>query len=95
MIVKNFEKQEKNTAVFTVESDAAEFEKAVNTAYQKNKGSINIPGFRKGKAPRAIVEGMFNTLPLFVKTCVVPTIVTPVLFFSYFQTPLVTTAAFA
>lgn len=60
MIVKNFEKQEKNTAVFTVESDAAEFEKAVNTAYQKNKGSINIPGFRKGKAPRAIVEGMFG-----------------------------------
>ena len=60
MIVKDFEKQEKNTAVFTVESDAAEFEKAVNTAYQKNKGSINIPGFRKGKAPRAIVEGMFG-----------------------------------
>ena len=60
MIVKNFEKQEKNTAVFTVESDAAEFEKAVNTAYQKNKGTITIPGFRKGKAPRAIVEGMFG-----------------------------------
>ena len=60
MIVKNLEKQEKNTAVFTVESDAAEFEKAVNTAYQKNKGSINIPGFRKGKAPRTIIEGMFG-----------------------------------
>lgn len=60
MIVKNVEKKEKNTAVFQVESDAAEFEAAVNSAYLKNKGSIYIPGFRKGKAPRAIVEGMYG-----------------------------------
>ena len=60
MIVKNVEKQENNTAVFQVESDAAEFEAAVNGAYLKNKASIYIPGFRKGKAPRAVVEGMYG-----------------------------------
>ena len=60
MIVKNVEKKENNTAVFQVESDAAEFEAAVNGAYLKNKGSIYIPGFRKGKAPRAVVEGMYG-----------------------------------
>ena len=60
MIVKNVEKKENNTALFMVESDAAEFEAAVQGAYLKNKNSINIPGFRKGKAPRAIVENMFG-----------------------------------
>jgi len=60
MIVKNVEKKEKNNAQFQVECDAAEFEKAVNGAYLKNKGSIYIPGFRKGKAPRQIVEGMYG-----------------------------------
>lgn len=60
MIVKNVEKKENNTAVFQVESDAAEFESAVNGAYLKNKASIYIPGFRKGKAPRAVVEGMYG-----------------------------------
>ena len=60
MIVKNVEKKENNTAVFQVEADRAEFEKAVNSAYLKNKSSIYIPGFRKGKAPRAVVEGMYG-----------------------------------
>ena len=60
MVVKNVEKKENNTAVFQVESDAAEFEAAVNGAYLKNKASIYIPGFRKGKAPRAVVEGMYG-----------------------------------
>ena len=60
MILKNVEKKENNTALFQVESDAAEFEAAVNAAYLKNKSSIYIPGFRKGKAPRAIVEGMYG-----------------------------------
>lgn len=60
MIVKNVEKKEDNTLTFQVESDAAEFEAAVNAAYLKNKHNINIPGFRKGKAPRAVVEGMYG-----------------------------------
>ena len=60
MMVKNVEKKEDNTLTFQVESDAAEFEAAVNAAYLKNKHSINIPGFRKGKAPRAVVEGMYG-----------------------------------
>ena len=61
MIVKNIENKEKNTATFQVESDAAEFEAAVNGVYLKNRASIYIPGFRKGKAPRAIVEGMYGS----------------------------------
>lgn len=60
MIVKNVEKKDNKTAVFQVETDAAEFEAAVNESYLKNKKNINIPGFRKGKAPRAVVEGMYG-----------------------------------
>ena len=60
MILKNVENKEKNTAAFVVESDAAEFSKAVNDAYLKNRSSISIPGFRKGKAPRAVIEGMYG-----------------------------------
>jgi len=60
MIVKNVEKKENNTALFQVESDKAEFEAAVNGAYLKNRKDIYIPGFRKGKAPRAVVEGMYG-----------------------------------
>ena len=61
MIVKNVEKKEDNTLTFQVESDAAEFEAAVNAAYLKNKHSINIPGFRKGKAPRHVIEKMYGS----------------------------------
>jgi len=61
MIVKNFEKQvEKSTASFQVEIDGATFDKAVAAAYQKQKKSIQISGFRKGKAPRAVVENMYG-----------------------------------
>ena len=59
-MAENVENKENKTATFQVESDAAEFESAVNGAYLKNKASINIPGFRKGKAPRAVVEGMYG-----------------------------------
>lgn len=60
MIVKSIEKKENNMVNFQVETDAAEFEAAVNGAYLKNRNSIYIPGFRKGKAPRQVVEGMYG-----------------------------------
>ena len=61
MILKNVEKKENNSAAFQVETDKAEFEAAVNKAYLKSKSDIYIPGFRKGKAPRAVVEGMYGS----------------------------------
>ena len=60
MNLKNVEKKENNSASFQVETDKAEFESAVNKAYLKAKSDIYIPGFRKGKAPRAVVEGMYG-----------------------------------
>lgn len=60
MFLKNIEKKEHNSAVFTVAADAAEFEKAVNGAYLRNKKDVYIPGFRKGKAPRQVIEGMYG-----------------------------------
>ena len=61
MIVKNIEKKEDNTVSFQVECDAKEFESAVNGVYLKNKKNISIPGFRRGKAPRALIENMYGT----------------------------------
>ncbi|MDD6208493.1 MAG: trigger factor [Clostridiales bacterium] len=54
------EKLEKNMAKLTIEASAEEFDKACNQAYQKNKGKIQIQGFRKGKAPRALIEKMYG-----------------------------------
>lgn len=61
MIVKNVEKKENNTALFQVEVDAESFEKAINAAYKKLKGNIYVAGFRKGKAPRVVIEGMYGS----------------------------------
>lgn len=60
MIIKNVENKENKLANVQVEVSPDEFEAAVNAAYKKNKNSINVPGFRKGKAPRAIIEGMYG-----------------------------------
>ena len=60
MNIKNLEKKEKSTVEFIVEVTAEEFEKAVNAAYLKMRKRINVPGFRKGKAPRKIIEGMYG-----------------------------------
>ncbi len=54
------EKLEKNMAKLTVEVPAEEFEAALKTSYNKNKNRFNIPGFRKGKAPQAMIEKMYG-----------------------------------
>ena len=54
------EKLEKNMAKLTIEASAEEFEKAIEKAYQKSKNKINVQGFRKGKAPLALVEKMYG-----------------------------------
>lgn len=54
------EKLEKNMAKLTIEVPAEEFEAALEKAYQKNKGKITLPGFRKGKAPRRMIEKMYG-----------------------------------
>lgn len=60
MNVKNVEKKENNQAAFQVEIDRDAFEEAINNAYLKNKKNISVPGFRKGKAPRMVIEGMYG-----------------------------------
>lgn len=59
MNVKSVEK-EKNSAKIVVEIEAERFEQALNKAFQKNRKSIQLPGFRKGKAPRKMIESMFG-----------------------------------
>ena len=54
------EKLEKNMAKLTIEVAAEELEKAIESAYQKNKNRISVPGFRKGKAPRKMLEQMYG-----------------------------------
>ena len=54
------EKLEKNMAKLTIEVSADEFSKAVEEAYQKNRGKISVPGFRKGKVPKNMIEKMYG-----------------------------------
>lgn len=54
------EKLEKNMAKLTIEVPADEMEKATEAAYKKNKNSMSVPGFRKGKVPRAMIEKMYG-----------------------------------
>ena len=54
------ENLEKNMAKITVEVPAEQFGQALKTSYNKNKKRFNIPGFRKGKAPQALIEKMYG-----------------------------------
>lgn len=54
------EKLENNMAKLTIETSAEEFDVAIEKAYQKNKSKMNVQGFRKGKAPRKIIEKMYG-----------------------------------
>ena len=55
------EKLENSMAKLTIEVDAKEFDKAIDKVYTRQKGRMNVPGFRKGKAPRKILEKMYGT----------------------------------
>ena len=60
MTVKNCEKVEKSQVALTIEVGAAEFEAAIEKAYQKMRKKINVQGFRPGKAPRKMIEKMYG-----------------------------------
>ncbi len=60
MSVKSCEKLEKSQVALTIEVGAAEFQAAIEKAYQKMRKKINVPGFRPGKAPRKVIEGMYG-----------------------------------
>ena len=54
------ENLEHNMAKLTINVSAEELEKALDSAYKKQKGQISVPGFRKGKVPRAMIEKMYG-----------------------------------
>ena len=60
MNVKSNEKKENSVVELVIEVSAAEFDAAVNKVYNRQKKNISIPGFRKGKAPRKIIESMYG-----------------------------------
>ena len=60
MNIKSSEKKEKSMVELIVEVSAEEFDSAINDAFKKNRNSISVPGFRKGKAPRKIIERMYG-----------------------------------
>ncbi len=61
MSLKNATKLENNRVELEIEVDAATFEAAVNAAYKKDVKKMAVPGFRKGKAPRALIEKTYGT----------------------------------
>ena len=60
MNIKSNEKKENSTFELVVEVGAAEFQAAIDKVYNRQKNRINVPGFRKGKAPRKMVEKMYG-----------------------------------
>ena len=61
MNVKSVEKQEKSTVELVIEVGREEFQAAIEKVYKKQRGNITVPGFRKGHAPRKIIEGMYGS----------------------------------
>jgi len=61
MNVTSVEKKEKSTVELVIEVGAEEFEAAIQKVYLKNRSKLSVPGFRKGKAPRKIIEGMYGS----------------------------------
>ena len=61
MNVKSVEKKEKSTVELVIEVGKEEFEAAVEKVYKRQRGKISVPGFRKGHAPRKIIEGMYGS----------------------------------
>lgn len=54
------ENKEKYEVELTIEVSREEFEAGLDKAYRKSRGNISVPGFRKGKAPRKVIEGMYG-----------------------------------
>ena len=57
--------EEKNMVKLVIEASAEEFEAGLNAAYNKNKNKISVPGFRKGKAPRKMIEQLYGSQSFF------------------------------
>ncbi len=55
-----FEKAEKSTVKITIELDTAEWKSAISEAYEKSKGKYSMPGFRKGKVPKKVLENAYG-----------------------------------
>ena len=60
MNIKSVEKTEKNVVELEIEVTGGEFEEGMEKSYKKNAGRINVPGFRKGKAPRKMIERIYG-----------------------------------
>lgn len=65
MNVKKVEKTDKNVVELEIEVTGAEFEEGMEKSYKKNAGKISVPGFRKGKAPRKMIEKLFGASVFF------------------------------
>ena len=60
MELKNVEKLEKSIVALTIEISAEELEAGKEQAFKKNGKKITVPGFRKGKAPRKVIESLYG-----------------------------------